>query len=118
MRRRLVRVSAPRSGFAGLRFPPNVTRWRVRRGPDSVPPLFDGPTARSSVRDSPSSVRAAAGPGGCRGVVAVRAQRRRAVGVGALLGAAPTAEVTTEQVYLALITPPGNPGDHSAGLPS
>jgi hypothetical protein len=36
----------------------------------------------------------------------------------ALLGAACTAEVTTEQVYLALITPPENPGDHSEGLPS
>ncbi len=36
----------------------------------------------------------------------------------ALLGAACTAEVTTEQVYLALITPPENPGDQSEGLPS
>jgi hypothetical protein len=36
----------------------------------------------------------------------------------ALLGAARTAEVTTEQVYLALITPPENPGDQSEGLPS
>ncbi len=33
----------------------------------------------------------------------------------ALLGAACTAEVTTEQVYLALITPPENPEDHSEG---
>lgn len=36
----------------------------------------------------------------------------------ALLGAACTAEVTTEQVYLALITSPDNTGDHSEGLPS
>lgn len=36
----------------------------------------------------------------------------------ALLGAACTTEVTTEQVYLALITPPDNPGDHSEDLPS
>ena len=36
----------------------------------------------------------------------------------ALLGAACTAEVTTEQVYLALITPSENPGDHYEGLPS
>ena len=36
----------------------------------------------------------------------------------ALLGAACTAEVTTEQVYLALITPPDYSGDHSEGLPS
>jgi hypothetical protein len=36
----------------------------------------------------------------------------------ALLGAACTTEVTAEQVYLALITPPDNTGDHSEGLPS
>lgn len=36
----------------------------------------------------------------------------------ALLGAACTAEVTTEQVYLALITRLENLGDHSEGLPS
>jgi hypothetical protein len=35
-----------------------------------------------------------------------------------LLGTARTAEVTTEQVYLALITPPENPGAQSEGLPS
>jgi hypothetical protein len=36
----------------------------------------------------------------------------------ALLGAACTTEVTAEHVYLALITPPENPEDHSEGLPS
>ncbi|MGH3673098.1 MAG: hypothetical protein ACRDSH_21140, partial [Pseudonocardiaceae bacterium] len=36
----------------------------------------------------------------------------------ALLGAACTTEVTAEHAYLALITPPGNPEDHSEGLPS
>ena len=36
----------------------------------------------------------------------------------ALLGAACTTEVTAEHVYLALITPPANPEDHSEGLPS
>lgn len=36
----------------------------------------------------------------------------------ALLGAACTAEVTTEQVYLALITPPDEPEDQSEGLSS
>ena len=36
----------------------------------------------------------------------------------ALLGAACTTEVTAEHVYLALITPPDNPEDHSEGLPS
>jgi hypothetical protein len=36
----------------------------------------------------------------------------------ALLGAACTAEVTTEQVYLALITPPDEPRDHSEGISS
>ncbi|MGH3780858.1 MAG: hypothetical protein ACRDRO_09585 [Pseudonocardiaceae bacterium] len=36
----------------------------------------------------------------------------------ALLGAACTAEVTTEQVYLSLITPPENVSDHSEGLSS
>jgi len=38
--------------------------------------------------------------------------------VHALLGAACTAEVTTEQVYLALITPPTEPEDHSEGISS
>ena len=36
MRRRLARVSAPRSGFAGFRFPPEViilaVRWYLRFG--------------------------------------------------------------------------------------
>jgi hypothetical protein len=36
----------------------------------------------------------------------------------ALLGAACTTEVTAEHIYLALITPPENPEDHSEGLPS
>ncbi len=36
----------------------------------------------------------------------------------ALLGAACTTEVTAEHAYLALITPPENPEDHSEGLPS
>ncbi len=36
----------------------------------------------------------------------------------ALLGAACTAEITTEQVYLALITPPDEPEDHSEGISS
>ncbi|MGH3522022.1 MAG: hypothetical protein ACRDU4_04135 [Mycobacterium sp.] len=36
----------------------------------------------------------------------------------ALLGAACTTEVTAEHTYLALITPPENPEDHSEGLPS
>ena len=36
----------------------------------------------------------------------------------ALLGAACTTEVTAEHAYLALITPPDNPDDHSEGLPS
>jgi hypothetical protein len=36
----------------------------------------------------------------------------------ALLGAACTTDVTAEHAYLALITPPDNPGDHSEGLPS
>jgi hypothetical protein len=36
----------------------------------------------------------------------------------ALLGAACTTEVTAEHAYLALITPPENPDDHSEGLPS
>jgi hypothetical protein len=36
----------------------------------------------------------------------------------ALLGAACTAEVTTEQVYLALITPTVEPEDHSEGISS
>jgi hypothetical protein len=36
----------------------------------------------------------------------------------ALLSAACTAEITTEQVYLTLITPPDNTDDHSEGLPS
>jgi hypothetical protein len=36
----------------------------------------------------------------------------------ALLGAACTAEITTEQVYLALITPPDEPKDHSEGFSS
>ena len=36
----------------------------------------------------------------------------------ALLAAACTHEVTAEHAYLALITPPENPEDHSEGLPS
>jgi hypothetical protein len=36
----------------------------------------------------------------------------------ALLGAACTTDVTAEHAYLALITPPENPEDHSEGLPS
>lgn len=36
----------------------------------------------------------------------------------ALLAAACTTEVTAEHAYLALITPPENPEDHSEGLPS
>jgi hypothetical protein len=36
----------------------------------------------------------------------------------ALLGAACTTEVTAEHAYLALITPPDNPDDHSEGLSS
>ena len=36
----------------------------------------------------------------------------------ALLGAACTAEVTTEQVYLALITPTAEPEDQSDGISS
>lgn len=36
----------------------------------------------------------------------------------ALLGAACTTEITAEHAYLALITPPDNPEDHSEGLPS
>jgi hypothetical protein len=36
----------------------------------------------------------------------------------ALLGAACTAEVTAEQVYLTMITPPDNTPDHSESLPS
>jgi hypothetical protein len=36
----------------------------------------------------------------------------------ALLGAACTAKVTTERVYLALITPPDEPEDHSEGISS
>jgi transposase, IS6 family len=36
MHRRLIRVSAPRSGFAGFRFPPDVimvaVRWYLRYG--------------------------------------------------------------------------------------
>ncbi|MGH3844766.1 MAG: hypothetical protein ACRDR6_23460 [Pseudonocardiaceae bacterium] len=36
----------------------------------------------------------------------------------ALLGAACTTGVTAEHAYLALITPPENPEDHSEGLPS
>ncbi|MGH3806901.1 MAG: hypothetical protein ACRDRU_09760 [Pseudonocardiaceae bacterium] len=36
----------------------------------------------------------------------------------ALLGAACTTDVTAEHAYLALITPPDNPEDHSEGLPS
>jgi hypothetical protein len=36
----------------------------------------------------------------------------------ALVGAAGTAEVTTEQVYLALITPAVEPEDHSEGISS
>ncbi|MDQ2883163.1 MAG: hypothetical protein M3Y48_18795 [Actinomycetota bacterium] len=36
----------------------------------------------------------------------------------ALLAATCSTEVTTEHVYLALITPPGGPGDHSEELSS
>jgi hypothetical protein len=36
----------------------------------------------------------------------------------ALLGAACTAQIITEQVYLALIAPPDEPEDHSAGISS
>jgi hypothetical protein len=36
----------------------------------------------------------------------------------ALLAAACTTEVTAEHAYLALITPPENPENHSEGLPS
>ncbi len=36
----------------------------------------------------------------------------------ALLAATCTTEVTAEHAYLALITPPENPEDHSEGLPS
>lgn len=36
----------------------------------------------------------------------------------ALLAATCSAEVTTEHVYLALITPPDEPHDHREGLPS
>jgi hypothetical protein len=36
----------------------------------------------------------------------------------ALLAATCSAEITTEHVYLALITPPNEPDDHSEGLSS
>jgi hypothetical protein len=36
----------------------------------------------------------------------------------ALLGAACTTDITADHAYLALITPSGNPDDHSEGLPS